>query len=652
MTCTLLTRAPLALLSWVFWICTVASSSGANPPTVADIADGIRKSDDVLLNSRGFVVRCQRVKSEVITPSRYGGGFLNVELVVAHKDSEWLVQKHFLGGDVVPAGADVLLPPKPLTIAAKGGLIFQWQQSSPTAAVSKFNNGGDLFQCLDYFRHAGVDIAKVMTESNGGDYQKLRQIPALGDYLDHPFLPECLENNASNYLVQSSMESVDGNACWVVEYPGMDKLWLDPTRGYAVLRRIYHWNPGKPRKFEIHNHDFKELAAGLWLPFAQVVDKYASIAAEERSLWDKVTSRMHYQVKEAAVGSVAEEVFKIPIPEGLLVFDDARGIEYRVPAKDVDPFRGPDTEQWTALRERAMRGSRWRALIIAANLVVVVALIAIYFWRKRGASSGPPLILLAAIVYLGGLAPRLASAAQAERRLRRNPPHTAEGVAQGPDRSGTEPLVLFPAEAAPGLRQWQRDGFCWKPEWRSKGDCGPCALFVLMTLEGHQVTYAQVKARIPLDPEKGCSLNSLREAAADLDFPVDVRFVNPKLMTQVPLPCIIHGKASIQSDIGHFAVLVGCDTANGTFDVIDPVCERFSTVEMGRILKDFSGYTIVPAAALRRAWWVRLSDRSLLLSFLLVLLAAAGSSRRFRGRLRVVHECTRSRGISATHNDV
>jgi len=376
----------VVLLLWATSFGSVASASGATPPTVADIVTAVRQSERVLLDSEGFVVRCQRVKSQDITPSRYSGGYLNVEFLVAHKKGQWLVHKHFLGNDALPPDANVALPLKPLTIAAKDGLIFQWQQSSLDAHVSKFNNGGNLFQCLDYFSQLGFDIAKPMTEENRGDYERIRAGAGLVDYLDLPFLPEYLEKNASKYAVQPSMDSVDGVPCWVVEYPQMDKFWVDPARGYAVLRRVFHWSPGKPRKFEIHNKDLREMKAGLWLPFTQVVDKYASIISEERSLWGKVTSRMYYEVKEATVGSVSDGVFKIPIPAGLLVADDVRGIEYRVSSKDADPFLGPDGDQWRSIGEATQGRGRWRSVILGVNLIAIFILTAIFFWRRRRSS--------------------------------------------------------------------------------------------------------------------------------------------------------------------------------------------------------------------------------------------------------------------------
>ncbi len=61
----------------------------------------------------------------------------------------------------------------------------------------------------------------------------------------------------------------------------------------------------------------------------------------------------------------------------------------------------------------------------------------------------------------------------------------------------------------------------WMPAWRDKTDCGPNALYVLMNLEGHNVTLAEVKKLVPLDPVKGCSMEALIQAAEQLGFPLE-----------------------------------------------------------------------------------------------------------------------------------
>ncbi|GHT37140.1 hypothetical protein FACS189427_09740 [Planctomycetales bacterium] len=196
------------------------------------------------------------------------------------------------------------------------------------------------------------------------------------DYLDHPFLPDFLEKNKGNYKINPHQEDVDGFMCWVVEYPGMDKFWVDTEHGYVVRKRIYHWEPDKPRKFAIHNSDFREVKPGLWLPYKQIVDKYASIVSESRDIWDKVASRLHYQLETIEFDSqVPDEIFNVSPPVGTYVMDELRGIEYTISDETKDPFEDPIRQGIGVLKVQE-RMAMWRFIgVVVINICVIT-----YIW--------------------------------------------------------------------------------------------------------------------------------------------------------------------------------------------------------------------------------------------------------------------------------
>jgi hypothetical protein len=67
-----------------------------------------------------------------------------------------------------------------------------------------------------------------MAPSDGKDVAAIRRIPYYGDDLDLPFLPDFLRENMARYEVLPVPEEVDGTACWVAHWPGMDRFWTDP----------------------------------------------------------------------------------------------------------------------------------------------------------------------------------------------------------------------------------------------------------------------------------------------------------------------------------------------------------------------------------------------------------------------------------------
>ena len=347
------------------------------PPTVGDIIGGIKASENNFFQLDSFLVNCGRKKSENITPSRYGGGYINVAFIVAKSGDQWFTSKAFTEvGQKGPSGDNtvrgVWTPLEPEISVLKKDILLEWVQYGERASVDRFADSHNVHQCFDYFRHIGWNVSRRIVETDGGNYDAVLKIPALNDYLDHPFLPEFLEKNKSRYVVHPDREDVDGFLCWVVEYPGMDRLWIDVDHGYAVRKRIYHWGPGKPRKFAVLNQDWKEVTPGLWLPHKQIVDKYASIVSEDSKIWDQVTARMHYEVEEILIDNVPDSLFEVSLPVGTRVIDLVRGTQYTIYDPSTDPFAGP-----IELASRANRFVIFRAItIIIGSILIIVAV-----WR-------------------------------------------------------------------------------------------------------------------------------------------------------------------------------------------------------------------------------------------------------------------------------
>lgn len=144
--------------------------------------------------------------------------------------------------------------------------------------------------------------------------------------------------------------------------------------------------------------------------------------------------------------------------------------------------------------------------------------------------------------------------------------------------------------------------FNWIPEWKERGDCGRSALFVLMRLEGRDVSLWELKDRIPVDPIHGCSLASLAETAEKLGLPVEVKYVNPRDITRIPRPFILHGISEKKENIGHFIVVVDYDPKEKNLTLIDPVRERLSVNPLDSLLMGYSGYVLLPKKTTGQRW--------------------------------------------------
>ena len=73
-----------------------------------------------------------------------------------------------------------------------------------------------------------------------------------------PFsLPNAMRSG--NYVVLPQGETIDERSCQVVrEANGVDKLWLDPERGFAIVKRELRWERNGSLMARYHNADFPQ----------------------------------------------------------------------------------------------------------------------------------------------------------------------------------------------------------------------------------------------------------------------------------------------------------------------------------------------------------------------------------------------------------
>jgi ABC-type bacteriocin/lantibiotic exporter with double-glycine peptidase domain len=114
-----------------------------------------------------------------------------------------------------------------------------------------------------------------------------------------------------------------------------------------------------------------------------------------------------------------------------------------------------------------------------------------------------------------------------------------------------------------------------------------------MSLEGYNVTLEQVKKLIPLDPIKGCSMESLIHASEKLGFSIEARFVKPSELSKVPRPFILHGITSQEKNLGHFIVVVDYDKKKKNYALIDPIRETYGWNPETSVVHGYSGYILV-----------------------------------------------------------
>jgi hypothetical protein len=344
------------------------------PPTLADIIDGIDRTEKLLFENKSLLMRYARTHTETITPGSIMGGLLPAEWVLAYRGDKWFMQRRFTKPK---RSDDLLVPAEPKVHVISDHFVIDWDQYSREAVLDSMDAslGANLYAGLFYTRNLSFNAARYIAKSEAVDLNQVRK--KYRDDVDLPFLPEYLSENKYRYQVLSIPEEIDGALCWIVEWPGMDRIWVDPTRGFAVPRRRYAWEPGKPCRFEFYNKDYREVKPGLWLPETQVEDTYTSVVADRSSLWGKVAGRSEYKLLAVEFDSVPENQFDVMLPAGTCVIDNYRRLFYTV-SRSPEPFAQAIADAKAG--KQASHASTWLWGLSIACLGVLVGFLA-YRWR-------------------------------------------------------------------------------------------------------------------------------------------------------------------------------------------------------------------------------------------------------------------------------
>ncbi|HVC99367.1 MAG TPA: hypothetical protein VND64_37220 [Pirellulales bacterium] len=218
--------------------------------------------------------------------------------------------------------------------------VLFWSKHDRACAIDEMSREGwNIYRGWLYFTWQGLCAQRAIAESAGIDYATVE--PAYPESVDHPFLPEFLDRHRNEYRVLPEREEVDGAQCWVVEWPAMDRVWVDLDHGFAIRRRQYHWGRGKPMRYAIEQSDFREVRPGVWLPFVQAVDKYADIDRTGQEFWGTIVNKSVYRSKEVLLGDeVSDEALQVRLPAGTRLVDNIRRMQYTVAEDGAEPFDG------------------------------------------------------------------------------------------------------------------------------------------------------------------------------------------------------------------------------------------------------------------------------------------------------------------------
>lgn len=361
------------------------SAQNSNPPDLERIIEGIGRYEASLFKTGNLRLKYTLEKTRDVIPSAYSGGYLRAEWTLINAGDKWFAERRWLDPK---KNKDLLIAEKPTVEVIKKKTLLEWNEQHQSAVIDHFDKGRNIFQVLTYTNNLSLDVPARVAETVATNISAIRE--AKPNETGLPYLPEFLKANKAQYRVLSNQENVDGTPCWVVEWAGMDKFWVSPERGFAVLRRISHWGLNKPLKVEVENQDYREVRPGFWLPYTQVEHIYAKVAAEKKDIWDKVTCINTYKLLEFSFAEVSASQFEVKLPPGTKVIDVVREFMYTVEnEKESDPF----TAEIAQAKRRFDPSVGQRPLISRATLLLIlsalitVAILAVFYYKRRSRTS-------------------------------------------------------------------------------------------------------------------------------------------------------------------------------------------------------------------------------------------------------------------------
>lgn len=187
----------------------------------------------------------------------------------------------------------------------------------------------------------------------------------------------------------------------------------------------------------------------------------------------------------------------------------------------------------------------------------------------------------------------------------------------------------------PGLQTPQRYHF--EKRFQSGLNCGPNALFVTLRLCGVEVTWDEVKKRVPVGP-RGSTLKDLAEAAKSFGLAASPRTnLTPEAIRKAPKPLILHiniEPSDAQPERRDHFIVITRSPEGGGYSGVDTTNALYTQFSDDFIVRNMTGHALVLG---RPSFASRVSSYNLVLGAILatllggnLVLACAGRSKRKR----------------------
>jgi hypothetical protein len=184
-----------------------------------------------------------------------------------------------------------------------------------------------------------------------------------------------------HYQIVSDNVKLRESTCIVVEREGLDRVWLDTERSYAIVQREWNWEVSKPVRIRLENEEFEEATEGLWIPRRFRLIYFGT--PETRPEVECLTVHAVVEDYEFAPPSLS---FTPNVSSGELIFDHVTEDYYRAPQEEDLDLANMVTPQGIASEfEKVQEEGRSDQLrfLIFFSFFALIAIIVFGAWRRR-----------------------------------------------------------------------------------------------------------------------------------------------------------------------------------------------------------------------------------------------------------------------------
>lgn len=206
------------------------------------------------------------------------------------------------------------------------------------------------------------------------------------------FYPYCLQKIRGRYLfhVLPKQDLVDDHWCHVLECPGYEKLWVDPSIGCAIRKRErYTKTKGKPLLFQRH-HSFRfiEGASGILVP-TKFTGTYFAGPDDPPEFLGRPYLELILSVSRVSVNKVTDADFNVPLKPGTIVV--GKQGSYRIKGdKAILLNELADVAKERSERNPVRPRRMWLLFLGLPLLLTVVCYMLWRTWRGRSSRTQPP----------------------------------------------------------------------------------------------------------------------------------------------------------------------------------------------------------------------------------------------------------------------